>query len=87
MVYGTERPLPKRGRTIATVVFWLLVGIPVQLLLEASSIWLALVALPFGMWATWDYLKKGDMLSQVDHGISHHVRTGEDGSSRFGKDD
>lgn len=50
MVYGTERPLPKRGRTIATVVFWLLVGIPVQLLLEASSIWLALVALPFGMW-------------------------------------
>lgn len=50
MVYGTERPLPKRGRTIAAVVFWLLVGIPVQLLLEASSIWLALVALPFGMW-------------------------------------
>ena len=86
MVYGTEKPLTKRGRIIATVVFWLVVGIPVLVLFGVWSIWLALVALPFGVWATWDYLRKGDMFSQVDHSVSHHVRTGEDARSRFGKD-
>jgi hypothetical protein len=53
----------------------------------AWSIWLALAALPFGIWATWDYLKRGDMFSQVDHSVSHHVRTGEDARGRFGKPD
>ena len=86
MVYGTERPLTARGRIIAIIVFWLIVGFPVLVLLWMWNIWLAVVALPFGLWATWDYLKRGDMFSQVDHGISHHVRTGEDAKSRFRKD-
>ena len=86
MVYGTEKPLSKRGRIIATVAFWLVVGLPVLALFWTVNVWLAVVALPFGLWATWDYLKKGDMFSQVDHAISHHVRTGEDAKNRFGKD-
>ncbi len=85
MVYGSEKSLSKRGRIIATVVFWLLVGIPVLAVMWVWSFWLALVVLPFGVWATWDYLKRGDMFSQVDHSVSHHVRTGEDSKSRFGK--
>ena len=86
MVYGTEKPLSKRGRIIATIVFWVVVGIPVLVVLWMWSIWLALVALPCGVWAALDYLKRGDMFSAVDHGISHHVRTGEDAKNRFGKD-
>ena len=86
MVYGTEKPLSKRGRIIAIVVFWLVVGIPVLVLLWMGNIWLALAALPLGIWATLDYLRKGDMFSQVDHSISHHVRTGEDARNRFDKD-
>ena len=86
MVYGTEKPLSKRGRIIAIVVFWLVVGIPVLLLLWMGNIWLALAALPFGIWATWDYLKRGDMYSQIDHAVSHHVRTAEEAKSRFDTD-
>ena len=86
MVYGTEKPLSKRGRITATIVFWLVGGLPILVMLWLVNIWLAVVALAFGLWATWDYLKKGDMFSQVDHGMSHHVRTGEDAKSRFGKD-
>lgn len=86
MVYGTEKPLSKRGRIIAIVVFWLVVGIPVLVLLWMGNIWLALAALPFAIWASWDYLKRGDMFSQIDHAVSHHVRTGEEAKNRFGKD-
>ena len=86
MVYGTEKPLSKPGRVIATVAFWLVVALPVLAILWMANVWSLVVALPFGLWATWDYLKKGDMFSQVDHAVSHHVRTGEDAKNRFGSD-
>ena len=87
MVYGTEKPLSKRGRIIAIVVAWLVAGIPVLVFFWLVNVWLALVALLLGGWATWDYLKRGDMFSQLDHSISHHIHTGEDAKSRFGKPD
>ena len=87
MVYGSEKPLSKRGRIIAIVAVWLLVGIPVLVFFWMVNIWLALVALLLGGWATWDYLKRGDMFSQIDHAVSHHVRTGEDATDRIGKPD
>jgi len=86
MVYGTEKPLTRRGRIIVTVIAWLVVGVPVFVGLWFWSGWWFLVPLPFAVWATWDYLEKGDMISQIDHAISHHVRTDEDGKSRFGHD-
>lgn len=86
MVYGTEKPLSKRGRVIATVAFWLVVGLPVLAVLWMANVWSVVVALPLGLWATWDYLKRGDMFSQVDHAGSHHVRTGEDAKNRLGND-
>ena len=86
MVYGTEKPITKRTRVAIIAVLWVIVGIPVVVALWFWTGWWSLLLLALAVWATWDYIKSGDMFSQVDHSISHHVRTGEDGESRFGKD-
>lgn len=83
MVYGTEKPLTKRGRVFVFSGVWVIVGIPVFIALWFWMGWWFLLLLIPAAWATWDYLKTGDFFSQVDHAISHHVRTGEDGKSRF----
>jgi hypothetical protein len=49
--------------------------------------WWVLLLVALAGWATLDYVKRGDMFSAVDHAASHHIRTGEDGKSRFGSDD
>ncbi|MDJ0923201.1 MAG: hypothetical protein QNJ77_01460 [Acidimicrobiia bacterium] len=87
MVYGTEKPISPRTRLILVVVLWIVVGIPVFVALWLWAGWWSLLLLAAAVWATWDYMKTGDMFSQVDHSISHHIHTGEDGESRFGKDD
>jgi hypothetical protein len=49
--------------------------------------WWVLLLVALAGWATLDYVKRGDMFSAVDHAASYHIRTGEDGKSRFGSDD
>ena len=86
MVYGTEKPISPRTRLILVVILWVVVGIPVFAALWMWTGWWSLLLLAAAVWATWDYLKRGDMFSQIDHSISHHIHTGEEGKSRFGQD-
>lgn len=87
MVYGSEQPISKRTRVVMVVLSWVVIGIPLFVGLWFWFGWWALILLAGAVWATFDYMKRGDMYSQVDHGVSHHIRTGEDGESRFGIDD
>ena len=87
MVYGTEKPISKRTRVVIIVLLWLVIGVP---FFVGMGFWMGWWVLPFlalAVWATIDYMRRGDMFSSVDHGVSHHVRTGEDGKSRYGTDD
>lgn len=85
MVYGTEKPLSKRGRVLSLIAAWIIVGIPTFIALWFWMGWWALLLLIPAAWASWDYLKTGDFFAQVDHAMSHHVRTDEEGKDRFGK--
>lgn len=87
MVYGTEKPLTKRGRVLIAAVLSLVVGIPLFVGLWFIANWWVLLFVVPAAWALWDWVKRGDMFSVVDHGVSHHLRTGEDGRDRFGPDD
>ncbi len=85
MVYGTEKSITKRTRVVIVAVLWVIVGIPVFVGLWFWASWWSLLLLSLAAWATWDYVKTGDMYTQIDHGMSHHVRTGEEGKGRFGQ--
>lgn len=87
MVYGTEKPIAKRTRVLIVAVLWVIIGIPLFAGLWFWAGWWSLLLLAPAIWATWDYVKTGDMFTQVDHSFSHHVRTGEEGESRFGQTD
>jgi hypothetical protein len=87
MVYGSEKPITKRTRKVIVLVLWLIIGLPVFVGLSFVMGWWVLLFLAVAVWATVDYVKRGDMYSAVDHAVSHHVRTGEDSKSRFGTDD
>lgn len=49
--------------------------------------WWVLLLAALAVWATLDYVRRGDMFSQIDHAASHHVRRGEGDKSRFGDAD
>lgn len=89
MVYGSEneKPLSKRTRIVLVLLSWLIIGIPLFVGLWFWFGWWVLVLFAGAVWATFDYMKRGDMFSSIDHMMSHHIRTGEDGESRFGVDD
>jgi len=87
MVYGTEKPISKRTRVVIILVLWLIVGVPFFVGMWFLMGWWVLLFLAVAVWATVDYMRRGDMFSSVDHSVSHHIRTGEDGESRFGTDD
>ena len=87
VVYGTEKPMTtKRTRVVMALLLWS-VGIPLAVGLWFWFGWLVLILVAAAAWATWDYIQRGDMFSVVDHAVSHHIRTGEDGRSRLGTDD
>jgi hypothetical protein len=87
MVYGTEKPnTTKRTRVIIVAVLWVVL-IPLLVGLWFWMGWWVLLLVALAGWATLDYVKRGDMFSAVDHAASYHIRTGEDGKSRFGSDD
>ena len=86
MVYGSEKDLTQRGRRAIAVVLWLLLGVPIFVgLWFAVGAWI-LILVALAAWATWDWVRRGDFYSTVDHSVSHHIRTGEEGDSRFGTD-
>lgn len=87
MVYGSEKPITKRTRVVLTVVLWLIIGVPFFVAMWFWMGWWVLPFLALAVWATVDYMRRGDMFSSVDHAVSHHIRTGEDSQSRFGTDD
>ena len=87
MVYGTEKPISKRTRVVIILVLWLIVCVPFFVGMWFLMGWWVLLFLAVAVWATVDYMRRGDMFSSVDHSVSHHIRTGEDGESRFGTDD
>lgn len=74
-----EKPLSRGGRIVVVTLIWA-VAIPVLWLLMG---WWSLAVMVPGAWASWDYVRTGDMFTQVDHSVSHHVRTGEDGRNRL----
>ena len=84
VVYGTEKDLSERSRRVIAAVLWLVLGIPLFVGLWFAVGWWILILVAFAAWATWDWVRRGDMYSTVDHSVSHHVRTDEDGTSRFG---
>lgn len=87
MVYGTEKPISARTRLIIVATLWVVIGIPIFVGLWFWTGWWSLLLLAMAAWATWDYVKSGDMFSQIDHSISHHIHTGEDGKDRIGQGD
>ena len=87
MVYGEEKDISKRARLVIVALLWMVLGIPLFVGLWFWFGWWALVLFAGAVWATLDYIRRGDMFSQVDHAASRHIRTGEDGESRFGVDD
>ena len=74
MVYGTEKPLTKRGRMIIVIVLWAVVAVPLFIgLAFMMSFWVLVLIVP-AIWATWDYLKRGDFFGSVDQ--SFRVQSG-----------
>ena len=86
MVYGTEKDLTERSRRAIAVILWLVLGIPLFVGLSFTVGWWILLLVAPAVWATWDWVRRGDLYSTVDHSVSHHIRTGEEGRSRFGDD-
>ena len=66
---GSEKELTRRGRLVIFVVLWV-VGIPVFIMLYLLLSWVALLILAGAIWASVDYLKKGDFFSAVDRSVT-----------------
>lgn len=67
MVYGEEsqKPTPTRTR-IAIVAVWWLIGVPLLVGLWFWLGWWVLILAALGIWASVDYLRRGDQVDQVD---------------------
>jgi len=67
MVYGkeNEKPTTMKAR-IAIIAVWWVIGIPLLVGLWFWLGWWVLVLVAFGVWATIDYLRRGQQLDQVD---------------------
>ena len=72
-MYGTEKPLSKRGRLIIVVLVWM-VGIPLFIGLFLVMSWVAVILFVGAVWATWDYLKKGDFFGPIDRSFRAESR-------------
>lgn len=67
MVYGEESQKPTATRTrVAILAVWWLIGVPLLIGLWFWLGWWVLVLAGLGVWATVDYLRRGDQLDQVD---------------------
>ena len=64
-MYGSEKPPSRRARLAIVVGLWI-VGIPVFIALFLLLEWISLIILVGAIWATFDYLKKGDFFGAVD---------------------
>jgi hypothetical protein len=64
-MYGSEKPLSKRGRLTIVVLLWV-VGIPLFIGLFVLMGWVAVILFVAAVWATFDYLNKGDFFGAVD---------------------
>ena len=67
MVYGkeNEKPTTMKAR-IAIIAVWWVIGIPLLVGLWFWLGWWVLVLAAVGVWATIDYLRRGQQLDQVD---------------------
>ncbi len=67
MVYGTENEKPTTMKArIAIIAVWWLIGTPLLVGLWFLFGWWVLVPAAVGVWATIDYLRRGQQLDQVD---------------------
>lgn len=66
MVYGSEKPITRRTRVVIVAVLWLIVGIPLLIGLWLGLSWWSLLLVVPAVWATWDYIKRGDQFGAVD---------------------
>ena len=58
-------PVTKRQRVVRLIIFWAF-GIPFMIVMWAWFKWFALVLLAGMLYLTWDYYRKGEMLSAVE---------------------
>lgn len=67
MVYGKESQKPTTTRTrIAIIAVWWLIGIPLLVGLWFWLGWWVLALAALGVWASVDYLRRGNQSGQVD---------------------
>lgn len=64
-MYGSEKQLTRRARLAIVIALWI-VGIPAFIALFLLLSWVSLIILVAAIWATFDYLKKGDFFGAVD---------------------
>jgi hypothetical protein len=62
-----EKPTPFWVRLVVTVVAWIPGAYMLTVLSLQMGWWSLLVWVP-ALWATWDYLRRGDMFGAVDSG-------------------
>lgn len=84
---GDMKPFSRRTRIILSVVVWIFLA-PLIWGFSQFAWWLGVGVAVLSIWMTYDYIKRGNLASEIEEGLSRGAAAfGEGASDVLGHDD